>query len=154
MKSLLLSDAVDAAWSARAAKVMEGLRAEHAFLSAEPTSFVEGVDETTWHTFAGGAANALLARLLDQALGPRCSARNTSITLREGAATSLIAIRACIAELRKSGGPTAQDASKFVDPEGNARISKFEPCLPQALLRELVAESLYDVTNARLIANS
>lgn len=149
MKRLLLSDAVDPAWSTRATKVMQGLRAEHSFLEPRTTTFLEGTEETTWHTYAGGAANLLLAKLIEQQLGPRCVARNTSITLKDAAAKSLVAIRDHLASLRREARPTQGDANRFVDTSANARVSKFEQCLPERHLQELVASALYDLAGAR-----
>jgi hypothetical protein len=40
----------------------------------------DGADRVTWHDFAGGAANTLLARLLEREVGGRVVSRNTSLT--------------------------------------------------------------------------
>jgi hypothetical protein len=49
------------------------------------------------------------------------------------------------------GRPTLSDANSLVDTFVNARVSKFEPCLPEPLLQELVASVVFDVESARKI---
>jgi ATP-dependent helicase Lhr and Lhr-like helicase len=68
MKALLLGADEDPAWSSRAKHIIEGARAAHAFLDPEGTTFLESPEEVTWHTYAGGAANQLLARMLEHAI--------------------------------------------------------------------------------------
>jgi ATP-dependent Lhr-like helicase len=151
MKRILLSESDDPAWSARTRNVIAGLRSQHSFLTAEGTTLLEGTTECTWQTFAGGAANNLLARLLEAELGPRCTARNTSIVLKEDAAKSAAAIRAVVARFHEQSRPDAADVARVVDPKTSARISKFEPCLPEALLQNLVSSALFDLDAARRV---
>ena len=151
MKALLVGDDQDPAWSARATKVMQTLRAEHTFLDPNAPTFLEAHDEITWYTFAGGAANQLLARVLERELGGRCIARNTSITLKDDAAKSLAAVREVLSRLREQGWPNRQDAAAFVDPTAQVRVSKFQPCLPEQLLQELVATAFFDDEAARAV---
>jgi ATP-dependent Lhr-like helicase len=143
MKALLVTDSEDLTWSSRAAKVIEGLRAEHAFLESEATTFIERSEEISWYTFAGGAANQLLARMLEHELGGRCIARNTSITIKGDAANSLARVRGYLVQLKAEGRPTAEDAARFVDTTLSPRVSKFERCLPERMQQELIAREIY-----------
>jgi hypothetical protein len=90
-----------------------------------------------WWTFAGGRANTLLARTLEPELGSRC--RNSSNDFRDGARKSLAAIRTVIRELEASGRPNQQDAERFAEGAVRERVSKFELCLPERLLRMSVS---------------
>ena len=47
---------------------------------------VEGDDETVWHTFLGGKANNLLARMLEERLGEHVVPGNMAIKVRGAAA--------------------------------------------------------------------
>ena len=72
MRRVLLEDDVDPCLSQRAQKVLAQLRVEHAFLRDGGEPFVnDSAEQITWYDFAGGAANQLLARLLErEARGP------------------------------------------------------------------------------------
>jgi hypothetical protein len=50
--------------------------------------------------------------------------------------------------------PNAEDARRFATPSGRARLSKFEPCLPPALLLDLLSERAVDVVGARAVTES
>src|SRR5205814_834497 len=83
MRRVLVSDAVDPSWSQRGQRVLATMRAEHAFLDDSPAPLIAGSKEITWWTFAGGAANLLLARVLESVVGARTVVRNTSVTFAE-----------------------------------------------------------------------
>lgn len=150
-RRILLSRESDPAWSKRALLAIESLRMQHAFLDDAPAPIVDGGGHFEWFTFAGGAANVLLARLLESELGERVSARNTSIIFRDGAAASRTTIMQAIVGLANAGRPTPQDALSYSETEGRARFSKFEPCVPDQLLAKLVAERTLDLNGARAV---
>jgi ATP-dependent Lhr-like helicase len=153
IRALLLSDDVDDAWSARARETIAGLRAEHGFLrELGPAPLIEGAREITWWTHAGGRANSLLARLIEAELGGKCVVRNESLTCKEKAGESGAALRTLLHDLARDGRPNLEDARRLA-PEAS-RVSKFESCLPPALLAELVADDVFDVEAARSIVRS
>jgi hypothetical protein len=47
----------------------------------------------------------------------------------------------------------AEDARRFATPAGSSRLSKFEPCLPEGLLLDLLAERAVDLRAAREVAS-
>lgn len=149
MRKLLVDDQSRPTWSKRAIATMEVQRATHAFLRDEAAPLVEDAnDKVKWWTFAGGKGNRVLASLLEAALGSRVIASNTAITFTDGAAKSIVGIREAIATLGDS--LTWDKVAQFADVGGRARVSKFQPCLPQAIELELVAREVMDLDDARL----
>lgn len=152
MRALLISDDIDPSWSQRAQRVLATSRSEHAFLREHDAPFVDMPEEITWHTFAGGAANLLLARMVTSELGGEHVARNTSLTLRGESAKSLAAVRHYLRGLARDGRPNGADARAHAASPRRSRVSKFEPALPEGLLAELVAASTLDHAGARRVA--
>lgn len=151
MREVLCDHDVDVAWSQRAQKRIASVRAEHDFLSDERAPLLDKKKEVEWWTFAGGAANTLLAKVLEAELGERLTAQNTHITFREGAAKSTVAIREKIAALRVSGRPTSDDALRFAESAARVPVSKFQQCLPAPLMSDVLAEKLLDVDGAQRV---
>jgi ATP-dependent Lhr-like helicase len=149
MKRVLMAEENDPAWSQRAVRVLETSRAEHLFLHDEALPLIEdGADLVLW-TFAGGAANVLLARILEAELGGRVVSRNTSLTLKEEAGKSAAAVRALLAQWREEHRPTVADARVHAEGAVRGRVSKFQVCLPEALLLDLLVTAAVDVEGAR-----
>jgi ATP-dependent Lhr-like helicase len=149
MKEILVEETMDPRWTERSRNVLEYLRAEHHFLR-DGEEFVHGGDEEiTWYTFAGGGANLLLARLLERELGGRVISRNTSITLTKAAGKSRVAVDQAIERLREAGSPTWEDAMEFAPSAARTPVSKFQPCLPDELARDLIVRKTIDVPGAR-----
>ncbi|MCC6750667.1 MAG: DEAD/DEAH box helicase [Deltaproteobacteria bacterium] len=144
MREVLVGAELDPSWSARARQALATLRADRAFLREARAPLVETGDELVWWTFGGGAANLLLARMLEAALGGRVTSRNTAISLRGQAGKSLVAVRQTLRAWRETGRPSPADALGLADAAARARLSKFEPCLPPGLLSELRATRLLD----------
>ncbi len=139
MREVLVSDDIDPWWSRRATEVLTRLRDGKRFLRDEPSPITDEGDGLTWWTYAGGRANLLLARLLEEELGGRCVVRNTSISCKEGAGQSLLALRDAIRRLASAGRPWPEDALRLAGVcAGRTRLSKFQPCLPEGLLEELL----------------
>jgi ATP-dependent Lhr-like helicase len=150
MRDVLSSTAVDPRWSRRAVTAIEKVRTEHPFVMTGRESLVSLGSEIVWWTFAGGRANLLLGRLLERALGGRCIAQNEKISLRDEAGQSLAAVRSCLLALRQEDRPSAEDARvQALLSAGKTRLSKFEPCLPPALLARFLAHQLTDHDSAR-----
>jgi ATP-dependent Lhr-like helicase len=132
----------------RAKNALRMERAKHAFLR-DGARLLEATGEISWWTFAGGAANLVLARLLERAVGEKVSSSNFRITFRGHAAESVAKIRAVLDELHAAGRPTQSDARNLASLAAKQRLSKFEPCLPELALRDLQAEKLFDLEGAR-----
>ncbi len=139
----------DPAWSKRAREVMRTARTEHDFLQPDRTVLLPRRDTVEWWTFAGGAANALLALILEEELGGRVSLNNVKLTFREKAGSSAARIREALANLHSAGRPAEADAARLFKPGPSARLSKFAPCLPEALQQELGARDAFDVGAAQ-----
>jgi ATP-dependent Lhr-like helicase len=152
MRRVLVSDTVDPSWSKRATTVLTTMRAEHAFLRNEVAPIRStGPEELTWWTYAGGGANALLGRMVEAELGERAICRNTSVKLVGGAARSDAAVRELIFRWARQGRPTEEDARQHAAGAVRGRVSKFQPCLPEELLRDLLVRSVLDVEGARTV---
>ena len=151
MKRILLSDDEDPAWSQRMRQAIAQLRSEHAFLDDSPSPLFDHGPHIEWWTFGGGAANVLLARVLEAELGSKVTARNTSIIFRDKAGESLVAIREAISRLASEGRPSLDDAIAHADGPSRRRLSKFEPCVPERLLLSLLVEQTVDLDGARRV---
>ncbi|WP_441286836.1 DEAD/DEAH box helicase [Sorangium sp. KYC3313] len=149
MRRVLLEDAEDTSWSPRARNVLSMMRTEHTFLRAEAAPVLESQEGITWWTFAGGGANLLLARMLEAELGGQCVSRNHSITLKGEAGKSIVRVQQVLAAMRAAGQPTEEDALRHAEGAGRSRVSKFQPCLPDRLMRELLVAGVLDVKGAR-----
>ena len=149
MKEILTEESMDARWSQRAQSALNYLRAEHHFLRAGDPFVQGGDEEITWYTFAGGGANLLLARLLEPEVGGRAVSRNTSITFTGEGGKSLAGLRMAIDALRATGAPTWADAMTLAPSASKTPVSKFQPCLPDALAADLIARKTIDVPGAR-----
>ncbi|MCB9596954.1 MAG: DEAD/DEAH box helicase [Sandaracinaceae bacterium] len=152
MRRFLCDDLDDASWSTRARAQLDHARAQHAFLEDTLDGLVdEGREKITWYNFAGGRANVLLARLLERDLGGRVISRNTSVTFTKEAGKSLVAVRDAIRRLRDEDRPGWPDALRFAPDTARSRVSKFQPCLPDHLARDLLVEKLVDLGSARVV---
>lgn len=149
MRALLVSDDVDPWWSKRAAAGIERIRGERAFLRDERAPVLPDEGGLCWWSFAGGSANLLIARLLEAELGGRCVVRNDAIVHKAANEPSVAALRDALHRIAARNGPTYDDAlAQAAACAGRLRLSKFEPCLPQAQLDRLVADAL-DVEGAK-----
>ncbi|MFO0647987.1 MAG: DEAD/DEAH box helicase [Polyangiales bacterium] len=149
MREVLTSDTVDPWWSKRARTAIEATREEYSFLEpAGPQLVVDGGQTRLW-TFAGGAANRLLARMAEGALGGTVTSNDLSLGFQEEAALSDQAIEDWIGALRREERPSRADATSVADAFSHLRLSKFQPCMPKALLNRYLAEVLTDPQGAR-----
>ncbi|MDD9942795.1 MAG: DEAD/DEAH box helicase [Myxococcales bacterium] len=149
MRRVLVDDNTPESWSQRAREAMATERANYAFLRDSDSPLIEGKDEATWWNFAGGAANLLLAQLLESELGSKLVARNSSLTFKEGAAKSTAAIRQTLTSLQQDSRPTEADVLRFAEGAKRGRLSKFEPCLPDGLLQRYFGATVVDADGAR-----
>ncbi len=143
IRGVLTTDTVDASWSMRAREVIVTQRAMHVFLQDEVSPITNEGEGLTWWNYAGGLANVLLARLIESELGGKCVVRNSSITCKEEAGQSVVAVRDVIRKLAEAGRPNRTDAVRFAQAcMGKQRLSKFQPCLPEWQLDEFLADAI------------
>jgi len=149
MRDLLVGEVSRPWWSKRAAAVIAQLREEFTFLGADPSPLVRGSDGVVkWWTFAGGRGNRLLTSALRAKLGEKISSNNEAIRFSDEAAESDVAIRQAIRELAIGAPLTWEDAAKWTEVSASGRVSKFQPCLPEDVERELVARDSMDLGDA------
>ncbi|MDX9723284.1 MAG: ATP-dependent helicase, partial [Myxococcota bacterium] len=149
MHDLLVEDQVRPWWSKRASAALQQLRDAHVFLRDEATPLTQEFDGgIKWWTFAGGRANRLLSAALQARLGEKVSACNEALRFTGEAAKSEVAVRQAILELAEGPALTWDDAAGWTELNGNARVSKFQPCLPEFVAQKLVARELMDVDDA------
>ncbi len=148
MRDLLLDSTRDAWWSERAATVIDELRESQAFLPATGTAVVSEASKAWWWTFAGGKANTLLALRLQGILGDKVTSNNLCVIFSDEAAKSDLAILEAIRELAAPGALTWEHARRHATSAARGRVSKFQPCLPEGLERDLIARTLLDLEGA------
>lgn len=148
LREVLLDDIRDPWWTARAFECMRSYRSDHTFVHDEPQPFHWRRAELGWYTFAGGAMNNLLSRLLLERLGSSVTAGNLVVRLRDQAATSEAAVRDEARKLNEPGGVTAEDAMRLVGDFARERLSKFQPCLPEELERRFLARRVFGISEA------
>jgi len=153
MREVLLDEQEDPWWSKRARKVVVELRESYAFLKDAPAPLVSEPDRVRWWTFAGGRANGLLALLLEAELGEKVTANNLCVTFAQQAACSDVAILQAIRGLGEPGRISWEVARQHASSAARGRVSKFQPCLPEELERDLLARSLLDVEGARMVVS-
>jgi ATP-dependent Lhr-like helicase len=143
MRDALLHELQESAWlSPVAARELGCLRESYAGVLEEGTATLEDrTDGITWHTFAGGAVNRLLAAGLEANTAKKWVAGNLSIRCKD---VSMTAAREAVDRLAGLDWPhIASGAAR-----GMARgaISKFQPCLPEDAEDKLLAEKLLDLS--------
>lgn len=145
LRELLLDESEDAWWSKRAREAMRTERASYVFLADEAMPIIESSDEIEWYTFLGGRANNLLAKLLEERIGPHVVAGNLTIKVRGNAATSGVAAREAMQELLEPGAVTQKDAQRFAASCTRDTLSKFQPCLPEELELRFLARRVVEL---------
>ena len=152
MREVLTSDDEDPWWSRRAREAIAAARAEHEFLPREGSCLTDAPGGFRWWTFAGGAANQLIARSLSSIVGDGVTADDLGVNLRGAAGQSEVGVRHALAALASRGRPDAFDARRAaLDAADATRLTKFQPCLTPAMAGDLLAERLFDVETARAV---
>lgn len=146
-----LADDAEYPWLGRSASYeLASLRLGYARVVPGDATVVETTDTgVTWHTFAGGAINALLAEALN-ADGGDWTRDNLRIKTDDRATmeTAISSIRA----LRHTDlDEVARTAAAKLPRWG---LSKFEPCLPEDQAIALVMRRVFDVEGAGRVARS
>lgn len=145
MREVLVSEEEDERWSRRARERMKGIREEYGFLREAQTPLVPGQGGYRLWNFAGGKANNLLARTLEEILGERVGASNLYVSFGEGAGQSEVAIRQAMEALREAGRPDEGDALRLAEGCARGRLSKFQPCLTPRLEARYLASVLTEL---------
>lgn len=154
IRQVLITDDVDAWWSKRAIEALTSMRMAKTFLKDCPSPITSEAETLTWWTYAGGRANVLLARMIEAELGGQCVVRNESITCKKAAGKSDLALKVFIGKLAAESRPNRADALQFARQcAGRLRLSKFQPCLPDTLLDEFLADAI-DQESAAHIATT
>jgi ATP-dependent Lhr-like helicase len=152
VRAILVGDFDRASWSKRAVAAIHQLREEHAFLRDEQAPLTAEADGSMkWWTYAGGRGNRLLAGALQERLGDKVTAGNDAIRFSGEAGKSQAGIRDALAALAAGPPLSWADAARWTDVGANARVSKFQPCLPIEVETELVARELMDVQDAAAV---
>lgn len=149
MRAALITSGPETEWlTTPAARELAALRVSYeGVLDGDPLESTG--DGVTWHTFAGGAVNRLLAAGLKLTTGHRWIAGNLSLKAKD---VGMAAARAGVRELRAlEWEAIARSAAKEF---ARGPISKFQPCLPQEAEDALLVERLLDVEGARRVAGS
>ncbi len=154
IREILVSTDVDPEWSQRAQTRLAELRVEYDLPADSSLALVSDTQGLRLWTFAGGRANNLLGRVLESKLGEKVTLDNLYIGFRGQAAQSQSAIRQALAELRHEARPNHADALQFAESCARGRISKFQPCLPDRLEAEYLAEVLTSDSEARATLDS
>lgn len=145
-----LADTADHSWlTQRARDDLAALRESYAPVldKAEAPVEVNPDDGTTWHTFAGGAANTLLVEALRRTTRRRWTTGNLSIRSRETTSPAeAVRFVGDLCDLDWS------DEARALRRRDGDSISKFEPCLPEALCAELFIARRLDVAAAARVA--
>lgn len=151
IRDVLVHDDARPWWSNRARIIIDQLRESHAFLRDEAAPLTEERGGAIkWWTFAGGRGNRLLAAALQARLGERVTAGNEALRFSGSAAKSNAAIRQAIRALAEGPMLNWRDAAGWTDVSANARVSKFQACLPPLVEQELVARELMSIEEASL----
>jgi ATP-dependent Lhr-like helicase len=153
MRAILTSDELLPEWSRRAQTQLAKIRDAHALTPGETLELRPDAYGLRLWTFAGGKANNLLGRVLESRLGGDVTTDNLYIGFRDQAAASEVAIREALDSLRAARRPDHDDALRFAKGCARGRLSKFQPCLPERLEAELLAEALTDADAAREAIN-
>ncbi len=124
------------------------------FLRDQHSPLVHDGEKYFWYTFAGGAANLLLSRILESELGEKVISNDVRVGFIQEAGRSEVAIRRALDALSEAGRPNESDALAFAQGRGTGRLSKFDRCLPEALLLQLMRERLVDLEGARKAVGS
>ncbi len=149
LEKILRDDALPACLDPAAARAIT----DHRALMHEALHAPDGVevfdDELRWWTFAGGRINATL-RYAIHALEPdwQLSPDNLMVRMR-GESVSVARFEAVRVRLREVG--LWQDEAlwgEVAEALPNYRLSKFQPLMPPAIAREVVARYLLDVPGA------
>lgn len=150
MRRILVTDDIDPAWSKRMQEVIASLRAEHQFLRDAQAPMIWAASEITWWTWAGGRANLILGQMIEKDLGGRVVVRNESMTCKDEAGSSVEALRRWVVTAAEAGRPTTADGVALAAGAVRYQLSKFQPCLPEAVEARLLAGAV-DVAGARAV---
>jgi len=142
MRDVLVREGSEDGWLAHGAALeLKELRGSYSEVLEDGTAPLEDQpDGVTWHTFAGGAVNRLLAAGLEANCGKRWVAGNLSLRCKDLPMTAARdALRGLPAlEWERVAASAARSMARGM-------VSKFQPCLPEEAEDRLLAERLLDL---------
>ena len=149
MRAVLVEGGPEAAWLSKpAAADLEATREGYRdVLDGERAPLEDQRDGVQWHTFAGGAANRLLASALEEKTHRRWTAGNLSLKAKD---VGLAEARAALEALR-AVPDWHEVASRAAAGQARGLVSRFQPCLPVEAERRLLAERLLDAKGAERV---
>ncbi|MGA3124606.1 MAG: DEAD/DEAH box helicase [Polyangiaceae bacterium] len=142
MRDVLIREGSEDGWLAHGAALeLKELRGSYSEVLEDGTAPLEDqTDGVTWHTFAGGAVNRLLAAGLEANCGKRWVAGNLSLRCKD---LPMTAARDAVRELPALDWErVAASAARSM---ARGMVSKFQPCLPEEAEDRLLAERLLDL---------
>ena len=141
MRATLVSPGAEAGWvSDIAARELQLLRDDYAgVLDCDPPLEADGND-VSWHTFAGGRINRLLAAALESETGSKWVAGNLSVRSPDA---GLATARAAVGELGEADWHGLAVGVAHGMQRGH--LSKFQACLPEREEDLLLASRMLDV---------
>jgi ATP-dependent Lhr-like helicase len=140
-ETLIATDSAGATLTPPAAAELRAVREGYAELLALAAAPLESTgDGVTWHTFAGGAINRVLAAGLEHTTHKRWVSGNLSLRSKEA---GLAETQAALRELPD----LSWESLAFAKARSMARgvVSKFQPCLPTEAEDRLLAEKFLDL---------
>jgi ATP-dependent Lhr-like helicase len=149
--ALLRADGRSPGWTDRAAAQIDAQRDAFA---AVPGDGVERCGPGfRWHTFAGAAANTVLAGLVEAEAGARVRFDNLTVEGLAGAGADgplpAEVVWRVLARARGLGSEELTRIGAGLDPE---LVGKFGPCLPPALRARVLARRFLDLDGVRRLA--
>ncbi|MDQ3265693.1 MAG: hypothetical protein M3Y59_18885 [Myxococcota bacterium] len=148
IRRVLAEDVAYPAFDPGAMLELSSLRQGYEGLTDEGTASLETAgDGITWHTFAGGAINRLLAAALERRTGKRWMSGNLSVRSREF--KSMVSVSSAIESLSRV--ELVDAAADLAGKSEGPLLSKFEPCLPDRFNEELWASRMVDEEGAEAV---
>ena len=153
MRSALLDAEVAPYLHPTAARALAALRAElgPCVEGPEPALVWEGTTAQWWN-FAGGRINHSLKHALELRHPWRVTADNLWLRVESTTPSTLRAAMAALAERSAWDEPGFAQALRRKLPD--YRLSKFQPAMPEAMAREMVATYLLDIDGAVALLQS
>ena len=113
IREVLTSTTEDTEWTQRARKQLVATRQDNAFLEATGSTLAPEADFLRLWTFAGGRANGVLAKTLEEVLGSKVTHDNLALSFRQLVGQSEVAVRQALEKLAVEGRPNREDALRF-----------------------------------------
>ncbi len=144
MRDVLRDEGPAPEWSKRAESQMDAVRKTRLHQADADGQLLPETDGLSLWTFAGGRANHVVAKVLQELIGEKVTADNLRIRFRSGAA-DVEKIQGAMQVLAEEHRPNREDALRVVVKIAKAKLSKFQPCLPPEQEAEVLVGRLVDL---------